>query len=72
MEKGEDYKLLPLRFTPLDQSQYVVTNMVGEYHVLRRDAVHALVKRTLDPNTPDYDELKAKHFLSDDDLDVAL
>ena len=45
-EYGRDldagYKLLPLRFTPLDADRYVLTNFVGEYHVLERDGVARL------------------------------
>ncbi|HEX4078743.1 MAG TPA: His-Xaa-Ser system radical SAM maturase HxsB [Rhizomicrobium sp.] len=70
--KGETYKLLPLKFTPLDDSKYVVTNMAGEYHILARDALHAFVQKQLNTDSADYDDLKAKHFLIDSDSDVAV
>src|ERR1700738_4581790 len=65
------YQLLPLKFTPLDGSRYVVTNMVGEYAVVPRETVHALARHTLRPSDPRYLELKTKHFLRDADSDVA-
>jgi uncharacterized protein len=65
------YQLLPLKFTPLDGSRYVVTNMVGEYAVVARETVHALARHTLRPSDPRYLELKTKHFLRDADSDVA-
>jgi His-Xaa-Ser system radical SAM maturase HxsB len=66
------YQLLPFRFTALDGERYVLTNMVGEYAVVGRDAVHALARHTLRPTHPDYPRLKSQHFLRDADANVAI
>jgi len=69
---GDGYKLLPLKFTELDSDRYVLTNMVGEYHVAARDLAVALFQHRLEPHTPEYQDLKAKHFLLDNGSDVAI
>jgi His-Xaa-Ser system radical SAM maturase HxsB len=66
------YKLLPFRFIRLDEVRYVAVNEVGEWQVLNRKDLDALVHKTLSVNTPLYCSLKSKHFLMDTDSDVAL
>jgi uncharacterized protein len=66
------YKLLPLRFSPLDPSRYVLTNFVGEHHVLQRDDVYKLIQHKLSHDEPAYNDLKSKHFLVDSDSNVAI
>jgi uncharacterized protein len=66
------YRLLPLRFTQLDATRYVVSNLVGEYIVLRRDELQSLVLRQLPAGSDLYDELKSRHFIRDADSDVAI
>lgn len=66
------YTLLPFRFIQLDDHKYVSTNMVGEYVVLSRDTVSLLVNGKLKSDTPQYDELRSKHFILENGSDVAL
>jgi His-Xaa-Ser system radical SAM maturase HxsB len=66
------YKLLPFRFTALDSSRYVLSNMAGEYRVVRRDIIEALVNHQLPAGSDTYDDLKSGHFLYDADSNVAL
>lgn len=66
------YKLLPFNFTKLRDSQYVLTNQVGEYLVLDRLDVENFVHHKLDPLSDSYKNLKSKHFLFDQDSSVAL
>lgn len=66
------YRLLPLGFERLDESRVVATNMVGEFVVLPRAILKDLVEGRLHPDTPEYSELKARHFLTDDRSSVAL
>lgn len=66
------YRLLPARFTRLDGDRYVITNDVGEYVVLSRHALTALIERRLDPESSEYRALKARHFLFDETSRVAL
>jgi uncharacterized protein len=46
---SERYRLLPARFTRLDNDRYVITNDVGEYVTLPRDALVALIQHRLSP-----------------------
>lgn len=66
------YKLLPFRFTALDSSRYVLSNIAGEFRVVTRDVIEALVNHQLQPATDQYDDLKSGHFLYDADSNVAL
>ncbi len=70
--RGAGYRLLPLRFVDLDSERMVLTNLAGEFHVLPQSAGRDFLEHRLDQASPDYDELKARHFLLDDDSDVAL
>ncbi|MEK7946850.1 His-Xaa-Ser system radical SAM maturase HxsB [Pigmentiphaga sp. YJ18] len=59
------YRLLPFRFTELEQGEYVVTNMVGEYLILTREALQRFVNGGLKSSEPEYLELRSHHFLTD-------
>jgi uncharacterized protein len=67
-----DYRLLPFRFTRLDAERCVVTNDVGEHLVVRHDELAAFVRHELPTTARLYRELKARHFLFDDESRVAL
>jgi uncharacterized protein len=66
------YKLLPFNFTKLRDSQYVLTNQVGEYLILDRPDIESFVHHKLDARSEAYKSLKSKHFLYDEDSSVAL
>jgi len=66
------YRILPFRFIRLDERRYVAVNEVGEYQVLCRTDLEALVRKALNPTTSIYRSLKSKHFLMDSDSDSAL
>ena len=67
------YTMLPWRFTPLDENEKVVaTNLVGEHIVLDRQTAHDFGQGQLSPSHPAYNELKARHFLIDNDTNVAV
>src|SRR5262245_1081783 len=59
------YQLLPFRFTKLAGSEYVLTNAAGEYMVVPRPGLDALVSHQLPSGSELYRDLKAKHFLAD-------
>src|SRR5580765_4618366 len=65
------YRLLPFRFTSLDQGQYVLTNMAGEYLISPRDKLFNLLQHTLSDEDPTYIELRSRHFLIDDNSSIA-
>jgi uncharacterized protein len=66
------YKLLPIRFTALDEQRVVATNIVGQQAVLARDELRDVVEHRVNSGTPLYDDLKSKHFIYDDDSSIAL
>lgn len=63
---ASDYKLLPFRFMRFDATKYILVNECGEHIFLDPPAFHEFVTHRLTPNTPAYQDLKAKHFLMDD------
>ncbi len=60
-----DYQLLPFRFTPLDESLYVATNLAGEYRLIGREPLRMLIEGELQGTDPEYVNLRARHFLTD-------
>ena len=68
----KEYKLLPFRFSPLDDQRYVLTNLVGEFYVASRPILDSFVRKQLSPTSSAYRDLKSKHFLLDQDSNVAL
>jgi len=69
---AEGYKLLPFRFTQLDDLNYVLTNQAGEFLVLPRPTLESFVHHGLSANDSAYEDLKSKHFLTDADSAVAI
>jgi sulfatase maturation enzyme AslB (radical SAM superfamily) len=61
---------MPFRFTRLDGERYVASNMVGEYLVLERSTIEALVRHELSPESDAYRDLASRHFLVDADSSV--
>lgn len=59
------YQLLPFRFTSLDQDQYVLTNLAGEYLIVDRRTLVELLHHRLSSTDPAYCDLRARHFLMD-------
>jgi His-Xaa-Ser system radical SAM maturase HxsB len=69
--KKKEYSLLPFRFEKLSETNYVVTNLSGEYLIISRDVLENLVKHKLDSDSPQYINLRARHFLTDDKTQIA-
>lgn len=61
------YELLPFRFIPLNEDKYVLTNIAGEYLVTSGDTLTQLLKHELPLESVEYRDLRARHFLADDD-----
>ena len=70
--KDLDYHLLPSRFASLDDGRYMLSNEVGEYLVVDRPKLEAFVRKQVGADTDFYYDLKSKHFLFDDDSNVAI
>lgn len=67
-----DYRLLPFRFTRLDDRRVVVTSEVGEHVVMSREQLTAFARRELPVTDALYRDLKAKHLLFDDETRSSL
>ncbi len=67
-----DYQLLPSRFASLDDGRYLLSNEVGEYLVVSRLLLEQYVRKQVPRNSDFYYDLKSKHFLFDDDSNVAI
>lgn len=62
------YRLLPFDFHPLDATRagrQVLVNVAGEHLVVSRSVLDRLVAQEVTRDDPEYDDLKAKHFLTD-------
>lgn len=68
----EGYQLLPFRFHRLKAEKYLIVNMVGEHVICDKTTLKSLVSGDLDTQSKFYMDLQAKHFLFDDDSNVAL
>lgn len=60
--KDGAYQLLPFRFVQLDPKKYILSNFVGEYVVVEREALQELVTKTLRQTSATYALLKSRHF----------
>jgi uncharacterized protein len=66
------YRLLPFRFMRWHKDEVLVTNECGEYEFLTADTFQAFATGLLNPADTVYQNLKAKHFLSDSESVVPL
>lgn len=64
-QSQHQYQLLPFRFDRRQNGDYLVTNEVGEFLNLSPDNFHAFTSHRAKPEETFYRDLKAKHFLSD-------
>lgn len=60
------YRFLPFRFDRRADGTVFMVNEAGEFLVLLPVTFHAFTAHALTPADPQYFDLKAKHFLSDD------
>lgn len=65
-EQAGSYRLLPFRFVSLDREREILVNEVGEYWIGSRGTARSIVRRELDSASPLYRNLRARHFLFDD------
>ncbi|WP_166224441.1 His-Xaa-Ser system radical SAM maturase HxsB [Pseudomonas atagonensis] len=57
------YELLPFKFDRLNDCQYVITNMAGEYQVLPMPVLEQLINRTLSFTSELIPTLRSKQFI---------
>ena len=63
---NSSYTLLPFRFINLDNNKVILTNMVGEFYQTNKDTVKDLVNHKMNDKHRDYNNLRSKHFFTDD------
>ena len=61
------YRLLPFRFLRFDDARTLVVNDTGEFHFLANDDFERFARRELSSESETFLDLKAKHFLFDND-----
>jgi uncharacterized protein len=59
----QQYQLLPFNLDRFSDTEYIVTNMVGEYLILPFDTVNQAINHQLSVDSKAYADLRAKHFL---------
>ncbi len=59
------YELLPFKFDRLNETDYILTNLIGEYQVVQRDKLESIIDYRLTPDQPEYADLRAKHFIQE-------
>ena len=69
--KSDEYRLLPFRFTTLDDQNYVLSNIAGEFIVLPDEQLRRLINHELSNESSSYIDLRARHFLTDDSTCIA-
>lgn len=70
--RADGYTMMPWRFTPLDDENYVATNMAGEYVAMSGTDVADFASGRMSSEHRLYDDLKTKHFLIDADTNVGI
>ena len=63
---------LPFKFIRLDKDRYCLTNIAGEHLVLSNEEFNVIREKKFDYDSKIYNKLKSKHFIVDDDSDVAI
>jgi His-Xaa-Ser system radical SAM maturase HxsB len=69
---NKGYELLPFKFSELDASRYLLTNIAGEYIVLSKELMKPFVEHRLDSDSDEYIDLRSRQFLQDDHNKVAV
>lgn len=59
----QTYELLPFKFDRLNDDEYILTNMVGEFFVMSAAKLPGLIDRRLPFAAPEIADLRAKHFI---------
>ena len=71
-KKEKGYQLLPFKFSELDTNNYLLTNIAGEFVVLKKDLIRPLVEHQLDDSSEEYVNLRSRQFLQDTHNQVAI
>lgn len=66
------YQLLPFKYSELDAKRYLLSNIAGEYLAVDKTVLKKFVEHKLDSRSEEYINLRAKHFLLDENNNIAL
>lgn len=59
----EQYNLLPFKFDRLNDKEYILTNMVGEYLVIPNNQLELIIDHSLQADSTLLADLRSKHFI---------
>ena len=62
------HHILPFQFSRFDSDDYLLVNESGEYIFLQNDDFQKLIHGNLTPNSPQYYDLKSRHFINTEHL----
>src|SRR5262245_43176114 len=71
-QRDQNYSLLPFRFMRWEDGSVLLPTEAVEHHFLDATAFQQLYERRLTRDMSTYRNLKAKHFLTDSDLRLAI
>ncbi|MBE3128239.1 MAG: His-Xaa-Ser system radical SAM maturase HxsB [Actinobacteria bacterium] len=67
-----NYTLMPFRFKRYNRSEVFISNELGEYIFLSNDVFDRLVSYRLDKNSKEYQDIKSKQIIADNDIDFTI
>jgi His-Xaa-Ser system radical SAM maturase HxsB len=62
-KEPQPYQLLPFKLDRFNNDQYIITNMVGEYHLIGNDKIDKLINKKLPEGDDNFSDLRSKHFI---------
>lgn len=60
---SQQYELLPFKFDRLNDSEYVITNLVGQHHIIPSEKIQQLISKKISSTDPLIPDLRAKQFI---------
>ena len=65
----DDYKILPFRFTRFNESEYLLTNDVGEYVFLSNEDFERFINMELDTKSTVFQDIASKQIATTDNVE---
>ena len=56
-ESNNEYKLLPFNFNELNKNQYILTNLVGQYIIIKKNQLSKFIDKKLSFSEKLYNDL---------------
>ena len=64
-----DYKILPFRFARFNETEYLLTNDVGEYIFLKNEVFEKFINHELDPKSDVFMDIASKQIVTTDNVE---